>query len=64
MACPMSVDAKLQFLAKERRSLGQTALCLSGGGSICMYHMGTIKALIEAGIFKSIRFSKRLESFV
>ena len=31
-----SLDEKLDFFKKERRSLGQTALCLSGGGSICM----------------------------
>ena len=43
----LSLDEKLAFFKKERRSLGQSALCLSGGGSICMYHLGTLKALIE-----------------
>ena len=33
----LSLDEKLAFFKKERRSLGQSALCLSGGGSICMY---------------------------
>jgi len=51
----MPLNAKLAFFRTERRSLGQTALCLSGGGSICMYHMGIVKALIEAGVYKSIR---------
>ena len=33
--------------------LGHTALCLSGGGALAMYHMGVIKALIENGARKS-----------
>jgi hypothetical protein len=51
----LSLDEKLAFFKKERRSLGQSALCLSGGGSICMYHLGTLKALIEAGIYRHLR---------
>ena len=51
----VSLETKLAFFKKERRSLGQTALCLSGGGSICMYHIGIIKALVEAGLYKHIR---------
>jgi hypothetical protein len=49
----LPLEAKLAFFKAERRSLGQTALCLSGGG-ICMYHMGIIKALIEAGLYKKL----------
>jgi hypothetical protein len=49
------LEAKLAFFKKERRALGQSALCLSGGGSICMYHVGTLKALMDAGLFASIR---------
>mmetsp|Transcript_19905 Transcript_19905/g.25971 ORF Transcript_19905/g.25971 Transcript_19905/m.25971 type:complete len:804 (-) Transcript_19905:92-2503(-) len=51
----MSLQEKLAFFKKERRSLGQSALCLSGGGSICMYHIGIIKGLIDADIYKHIR---------
>mmetsp|Transcript_83748 Transcript_83748/g.236540 ORF Transcript_83748/g.236540 Transcript_83748/m.236540 type:complete len:675 (-) Transcript_83748:73-2097(-) len=48
-------EEKLSFFKKERRSLGRTALCLSGGGAITMYHMGVVKAFIEAELYQSIR---------
>lgn len=43
------------FLRAARRSLGRTALCLSGGGSMAMYHLGVVRALIEAGVFRYIK---------
>lgn len=49
------LPTKLAFFKKERRALGQSALCLSGGGSICMYHIGTLKAFMDAGLYDSIR---------
>lgn len=52
----LPLESKLNFFKKERRSLGQTALCLSGGGSICMYHIGIVKALFDAELFSSIRW--------
>jgi TAG lipase / steryl ester hydrolase / phospholipase A2 / LPA acyltransferase len=51
----MTMQQKLAFFKKERRSLGQSAWCLSGGGSICMYHIGIMKALIDADMFRHIR---------
>lgn len=33
-------EEKVMFVKKARRALGQTALMLSGGGSISMYHAG------------------------
>uniref|UniRef100_A0A7S2WPK1 PNPLA domain-containing protein n=1 Tax=Rhizochromulina marina TaxID=1034831 RepID=A0A7S2WPK1_9STRA len=51
----LSLEKKLSFFKKERRSLGQSALCLSGGGSICMYHIGVARALIESGAYKDLR---------
>ena len=45
-------EEKLSFFKKERRSLGRTALCLSGGGAITMYHMGVVKAFIEAELYQ------------
>lgn len=50
-------EEKKQLLGKilkMKHSVGNSALMLSGGGSITMYHLGTIRALIEAGIYKSI----------
>ena len=43
------------FLRAARRSLGRTALCLSGGGSMAMYHLGVVRGLIEAGVFRYLK---------
>ena len=50
----LSHEAKLDFFQKLSRNLGHTALCLSGGGSLSMYHMGVIRALIESGNYKNV----------
>jgi len=50
----LPMQQKLAFFKKERRSLGQSALCLSGEGSICMYHIGVMKGLMDADLFKHI----------
>jgi len=36
----LSREEKMLFVKKARKALGQTALLLSGGGSISMYHAG------------------------
>ncbi len=36
-------DEKLSFFKKARRALGQTAMMLSGGGAIAMYHAGVMR---------------------
>ncbi|RLN57571.1 hypothetical protein BBJ28_00018330 [Nothophytophthora sp. Chile5] len=45
---------KIQFFKHMKQSFGATALCLSGGGSIAMYHKGVIKALLEADLLPNI----------
>ncbi|KAJ0395351.1 hypothetical protein ATCC90586_011818 [Pythium insidiosum] len=45
---------KTALFRKLRQSFGGTALCLSGGGSIAMYHMGVIKALLEADMMPNV----------
>ena len=40
--CLRTQAEKEQFFRGARRSLGRTALCLSGGGSITMYHVGVV----------------------
>jgi hypothetical protein len=45
---------KLNFFVKISRNLGQSALCLSGGGSLSMYHMGVLRALVESGNYKKV----------
>lgn len=51
----LSTEDKVNFFQGLSRNLGHTALCLSGGGSLAMYHLGVIKALIESGNYKNIR---------
>ncbi|TMW64875.1 hypothetical protein Poli38472_009042 [Pythium oligandrum] len=48
------VVEKIAFFCKLKQSFGSTALCLSGGGSIAMYHMGVMKALLEAGLMPNV----------
>ena len=50
----LSREEKLSFFKKARRALGQTALMLSGGGAIAMYHAGVIRALINTGLYKYV----------
>ena len=48
-------DDKLQFLKKLSRNIGHSALALSGGGSITMYHIGVVKSYIDRGLYKHIQ---------
>ena len=50
----LGLDETLEFIERSKVCLGHTALCLSGGGALAMYHMGVIKALIENGAMPGI----------
>jgi hypothetical protein len=41
------IREKLRFFERARRHMGKSALCLSGGGSLAMYHFGVVKAMLE-----------------
>ncbi|RLN92350.1 hypothetical protein BBJ28_00021547, partial [Nothophytophthora sp. Chile5] len=45
---------KVRFFRRMKQSFGSTALCLSGGGAIAMYHMGVIRALLEADVLPNV----------
>lgn len=45
---------KQSFFRELKQSFGSTALCLSGGGAIAMYHMGVVRALIEADLLPNV----------
>lgn len=45
---------KIVFFTESRYVYGKTALMLSGGGSLGMYHLGVIKALYEQGLLPKI----------
>jgi predicted acylesterase/phospholipase RssA len=44
----------LRLFTSIRVSLGNTAMCLSGGGSLAMYHMGVVKALISLNCLPNV----------
>lgn len=44
----------LAWLEARQRALGRTALCLSGGGSLAMYHMGVCRFLLEQGLMPEV----------
>lgn len=44
----------LSFLKRARAAYGRTALCLSGGAMMGLYHFGHVKALLEAGVLPHI----------
>ena len=50
----LSARAKLRFFQRARKSYGRTALCLSGGGALAMYHVGVVKALVDGNCLPSI----------
>jgi TAG lipase/steryl ester hydrolase/phospholipase A2/LPA acyltransferase len=52
----VSVEVKetLRLVSETHRSLGRTALCLSGGGALAMYHFGVIKTLLEQGLLPQV----------
>lgn len=39
----LSVDNKLAFFNETRHAFGRSALCLSGGGALGIYHAGVVK---------------------
>ncbi|EGR33468.1 patatin-like phospholipase family protein, putative [Ichthyophthirius multifiliis] len=50
----LSTRRKLEFFIETRHALGRTALLLSGGGKMAMYHIGVVKTLYEQGLFPTI----------
>uniref|UniRef100_A0A7S4KKZ0 PNPLA domain-containing protein n=2 Tax=Guillardia theta TaxID=55529 RepID=A0A7S4KKZ0_GUITH len=50
----LPLEKKLAFFAESRHALGKTALLLSGGASLGMYHFGVLKALHEHNLLPRI----------
>ncbi|KAL4441473.1 hypothetical protein ABPG77_001977 [Micractinium sp. CCAP 211/92] len=50
----MALDEKLAFLRESRHAFGRTALVLSGGGSFGAFHMGVVKALLDANLLPRV----------
>jgi predicted acylesterase/phospholipase RssA len=45
---------RMILVKRMKQNVGHTALMLSGGGAITMYHLGAIKALVESGVYEHI----------
>lgn len=45
---------RVTFFKECQHTFGHTALCLSGGGALAMYHMGICKELIQQGLLPEI----------
>mmetsp|Transcript_12867 Transcript_12867/g.18900 ORF Transcript_12867/g.18900 Transcript_12867/m.18900 type:complete len:817 (+) Transcript_12867:168-2618(+) len=46
---------RFTLIRKMKQNMGRTALMLSGGGAQAMYHLGTIRALIESNSYGDIK---------
>lgn len=47
-------NSLIRYLELLGHSTGKTALCLSGGGALAMYHLGVVKVLLEQNIMPKI----------
>jgi len=59
-----SPEAKLSFFADGRYAYGKTALMLSGGGGLGIYHLGVTKTLYEQNLLPRIICGTSAGSFV
>lgn len=48
------LSKRLTLVKRMKQNMGRTALMLSGGGAQAMYHLGTIKALVESELYEHI----------
>jgi hypothetical protein len=46
---------RITLVRKMKHNTGRTALMLSGGGAQAMYHLGTVRALIEGSLYDDIK---------
>eukprot|EP00614_Pseudopedinella_elastica_P006151 CAMPEP_0172603474 /NCGR_PEP_ID=MMETSP1068-20121228/23725_1 /TAXON_ID=35684 /ORGANISM="Pseudopedinella elastica, Strain CCMP716" /LENGTH=166 /DNA_ID=CAMNT_0013405227 /DNA_START=14 /DNA_END=511 /DNA_ORIENTATION=+ len=47
-------EVKLAFFNEMRHAYGRTALMLSGGAALGLYHVGVVKALLEGGLLPRV----------
>ena len=47
-------EDKRSFLKSIYKNYGRTALCLSGGAGFGYYHLGVVRALLQAGILPTV----------
>ncbi|KAL3920207.1 MAG: hypothetical protein SGILL_003377 [Bacillariaceae sp.] len=49
------LQGRIKLLRKMKQNMGRTALMLSGGGAQAMYHLGTVRALIQSDHYDHIK---------
>ena len=52
---PPEIVERMNLVRKMKQNMGRTALMLSGGGAIAMYHLGVVRALIESKLYEDIK---------
>ncbi|KAF9534295.1 patatin-like phospholipase domain-containing protein [Crepidotus variabilis] len=50
----LTIDEKRRFFKSANTNLGISALCLSGGASFGYYHVGVVKAFLDAGLLPRV----------
>ncbi|ETV99157.1 hypothetical protein H310_08560 [Aphanomyces invadans] len=50
----LSIENKLAFFSETRHAFGRSALMLSGGGGLGLYHTGIVKTLVEQGLLPNV----------
>lgn len=50
----LRVDDKQRLVREARKTLGPTAMCLSGGAMLALYHVGVIRTLVAERLLPSI----------
>ena len=50
----LPLDETLNFLRETRHAFGRTALVLSGGGALGSFHVGVVKALLDARLLPRV----------
>ncbi|RPB21678.1 patatin-domain-containing protein [Terfezia boudieri ATCC MYA-4762] len=50
----LSVEEKRVLFKHLHQNFGQTALCLSGGATFAYYHLGVVKALLDADLLPKV----------
>ncbi|RDB22700.1 hypothetical protein Hypma_010146 [Hypsizygus marmoreus] len=50
----LSIDEKKRFFKSANTNLGISALCLSGGASFGYYHVGVVRAFLDAGLLPRV----------
>ncbi|KAF7332233.1 Patatin-like phospholipase domain-containing protein [Mycena kentingensis (nom. inval.)] len=50
----LTIDEKKRFFKAANTNLGMSALCLSGGASFGYYHLGVVKAFLDASLLPRV----------